>query len=280
MPAPIALLTDFGLEDTYVGVMKGVIAGIAPDVPVIDITHAVPPGDIRHGAFKLWQAARYFPQGSVFTVVVDPGVGTARRPVAVAWHGRTFVLPDNGLMTYLLASAPAEAAVALENPEFRLPYVSSTFHGRDLFAPAAAHLARGVPLARFGPLVEDLARFDPPRLEVLQGAVRGEVVHVDRFGNLITSIGFLEQREEALSLRPWLPGPAGTELPLAFLRVRLPSGRRLPLHRTFGDVPEGRPVAYVGSERLLEIAINRGRASDRLEMGRGAEVWLEATEPS
>ena len=140
--ATIALLTDFGEKDVYVGIMKGVISGIAPHAQMIDLAHSIPPGDIAKAAFELYQAVPYFPQGTIFLTVVDPGVGTDRRPIAISWSERMCVGPDNGVFTYLLATGGEPTAVELSSSVHRLEQVSNTFHGRDIFAPAAAHLAR------------------------------------------------------------------------------------------------------------------------------------------
>lgn len=277
-PSLIALMTDFGTQDTYVGVMKGVIASIAPQAPVIDLTHEIPPGDIRQAALKLWQAAPFFPDGTIFEVVVDPGVGTRRRAVAVAWSMRVFVLPDNGLLTYLLASAPASKSVELASPAFQLSPVSSTFHGRDIFAPATAHLARGVPMDELGPPAGELVRFGLPQLSLSDGPrLRGEILHADRFGNLITSVGRFERRTGALAFDPWLPGCDQAVLPPDGWWLELGKGVRLPLKNTFGDVREGESVAYIGSEGLIEVAVNRGSAIQTLGLDPGSPVEL-ATE--
>ncbi|HET7011949.1 MAG TPA: SAM-dependent chlorinase/fluorinase [Anaerolineales bacterium] len=272
----IGLLTDFGLDDTYVGVMKAVIAGLAPRARIIDLTHNLPPGDIRLGAFKLWQSAAFFPSGSILVAVVDPGVGTQRRAVAVAWRHLTLIAPDNGLLTYLLAEAPPKLAVTLSRPEYRLPHPSSTFHGRDIFAPVAGHLARGAHLDKLGPPARDLVRFDWPRLELLEGPqLRGELLHHDRFGNWITSLGRLSDVDGELDLQPWLPSCAPARLPLLVrLRALLPTGLALPIQRTFADVAPGTVLAYIGSEGLLEIAVNRGSAAARLPLESGQEVLL------
>ena len=280
----IGLLTDFGLDDTYVGVMKGVIAGLAPRVRVIDVTHSLPPGDVRQAAFKLWQCVPYFPHGTVFLAVVDPGVGTSRRAVAAAWDHFTVVAPDNGLLTYLLAEAPPRAAVELTRAEYQRPRVSSTFHGRDIFAPAAAHLARGLRLDRLGPPVHDLVRFEWPRLELLEGPqVKGELLHADHFGNWITSLGRMTEADGDLELQPWLPScpPARLQL-FPRLRLLLPTGLELPILRTFGESAEGTVLAYIGSEGLLEIGVNRGSAAAMLPLQTGQDVLLtyEGRSPS
>ncbi len=270
----IGLLTDFGTADTYVGVMKGVIASISPTANVIDVTHSVPPGDIRGGAFQLWKAVRYFPEHSIFVIVVDPGVGTARRPIVVGWQGRKLVAPDNGVLSYLLASSPAEASHELRSARYRLDRVSSTFHGRDVFAPAGAHLAQGVPLDAFGPRAETLERVQLPALHQEVDEVEGEIVHIDRFGNLITSIGRMRLQGSEAHLDPWLPNAHRRSFDVEGVRVRLPEGSELALHGTFADVPEGDLVAYIGSEGLLEVAVNRGRADERLKANLGDRVKM------
>lgn len=274
MSATIGLLTDFGTADTYVGVMKGVIATISPSARVIDVTHAVPPGDVRNGAFQLWKAVSYFPEDAIFVIVVDPGVGTARRPLVVRWQGRRLVAPDNGVLSYLLAASPAEASHELRSPRYRLDQVSSTFHGRDIFAPAGAHLAQGVPLDAFGPAMDSLQSVQLPTLRKEANAIEGEVVHIDGFGNLITSIGRLQVQDGEAHLDPWLPHPEPAALEVERLRVQLRDGRELALHETFGDVPEGDLVAYIGSEGLLEVAVNRGRADERLQANVGDGIRM------
>lgn len=275
MAGTIALLTDFGASSAYVGVMKGVIAKLAPDARVIDLSHAIPPGDLKRGAFELWQAAPYFPVDAVFTVVVDPGVGTQRKPIALRWKDRMGVGPDNGVFTYLLAAHEPPTAVELTSRTHRLPIVSSTFHGRDLFAPAAAHLANGGRIEQLGPKTQDLTRLPLPKLDLVEGpSLRGEILHADPFGNLITSIGRLHREERELLLEPWLPHCPPARLDWVGLKVALPNGAHLQLNTTFGDVPQGEVVAYIGSSGQLEIAINQGRAVDVLPFQPGQEVKI------
>src|SRR5262249_43067569 len=187
--APIALLTDFGYRDHYAGVMKGVLASIAPNAALLDITHGVPPQSITAGAIALRESWRFFPRRTVFLVVVDPGVGTSRLPIAVETHaGVRFVGPDNGVLSLAARDAGIRRAVRLESPPHRLATLTSTSHGRDIFAPAAAFLSRGTPL---GTLVSKLSRIRPlhlPKPKGTAGAIRGEVLYVDAFGNLITNI--------------------------------------------------------------------------------------------
>jgi S-adenosyl-L-methionine hydrolase (adenosine-forming) len=272
--SPIVLLTDFGTQDGYVGVMKGVIAGIAPEVPILDLTHAVGLGDIRRGAIELWEAAGYFPEGTVFVTVIDPGVGTRRRPVAFGWEKRWFVGPDNGVFTFLLMSHGPDMAVELKNQEFQLDFVSTTFHGRDVFSPAGAYLAAGTPLDKLGPPAPGLMQFDLPLLEVRPRSLSGEILYVDHFGNLITSVGLLRRDREKIHISPWLPGREPGEFPADGSHVELPGGESLNLNSTFGDVPEGDLVAYIGSRSMLEVGVNRGSAAARLGLSAGDPVEL------
>src|SRR4051812_13389443 len=192
MSRPIFFLTDFGLADTYVGIVKAVILRIAPDASIVDLTHDVPPQDVRAGAFALLTAAPYLPEDAVVLAVVDPGVGTARRPIAVQAGRRTFVGPDNGLLSWVVDAA--SEAVVLDRPRFWLPAVSATFHGRDLFGPVAAHLARGVPLTDVGSPGGAIQTIPVPAVRQRLGAdgqvlaAHGEIIHADRYGNLTTSL--------------------------------------------------------------------------------------------
>lgn len=275
MTATIALLTDFGEQDVYVGIMKGVINGIAPHAQMIDLAHTIPPGDIARAAFELHRAAPYFPLGTIFLAVIDPGVGTDRRPIAISWPERICIGPDNGIFTYLLATGGEPTAVELSSSAHRLEQVSNTFHGRDIFAPAAAHLARGVQLEELGPPVKDLVRLPLPRLELIEGPlVKGEILHADRFGNLITSIGVLRLEGDDVLLEPWLPHCPPARLPATGLRLRLPNGAYLSISSTYADVSPGEAVAYIGSLGLLEVAVNQARAVDVLPVTVGQEVVL------
>jgi len=258
VPRPvIALLTDFGLRDHYVGTMKGVMLGICPDAALVDISHEIPPQDVAAGAMELAASYRFFPAGTVFLCVVDPGVGSGRRPLAAAADGYLFVAPDNGLLSLVLGDAAA--IVELTNEAFRLPLVSRTFEGRDRFAPVAAWLARGTALTDFGPVVQSITRLSLPRPRVSSSEIHGEVVRVDRFGNLITNI-------DAQAI-------AAFAVPSA-LNVTIGSGPALSLVMTYADVEEGTLCALVGGSGYLEVACRGGSASDRLALGRGAAVHL------
>jgi hypothetical protein len=270
----ITITTDFGTHDGYVGTMKGVIAGIAPDVPCIDITQEIPPQDVRSAAYVLWTVLPYFPPESIHVVVVDPGVGTARRPIAARTPWGTLVGPDNGVFSYVWESAPPTRIVELTNPAYRTIAVSSTFHGRDIFSPAAAYLARGVPLDEFGPEVTDPVRLPTPALTATDSEIAGEVIYIDHFGNAITSIGRLVWDGGLLFLDPAFGDtPAGV---INAGRVRaIAAGRDLgPVRRTYGEVAPGEPLALVGSEGLLELAVNRGHGAQTLGLQIGDRVEI------
>lgn len=258
--AVVTLTTDFGLRDPYVAIMKGVILGLVPDARLVDITHGVDSHDIVGAALVLEAAVAFFPPGTVHLAVVDPGVGTERRELVVATDSAAFVAPDNGLLTPVFAHG-GWRAFELTAPEFRLPRVSRTFHGRDIFAPAAAHLAMGVAPERFGPPVDDPVRLSWPEVHAVGGAVAGAVLHVDRFGNLITSIAAdaVEQLAGEVSI--------------------LIAGRRLPLVGTYADLPRGAAGALIGSSNRLEVAVREGSAAAVLKARRGTPVAVSPTRP-
>src|SRR3990172_11266597 len=184
----IALLTDFGSQDHYAGVMKGVILGICPDVTLVDISHDLPPHDITFAAHELAATYRYFPPGTIFLVVVDPGVGTARRGLAAEAGERRFVAPDNGVLTAVFQEAPPKRVVELTERRYARPTVSRTFEGRDRFAPAAAWIAKGTDVNAFGRPVADYRVLELPQPVLDDGVLRGQVIRVDRFGNIVTNV--------------------------------------------------------------------------------------------
>ena len=251
----ITLTTDFGDHDPYVGIMKGVIFGVAPGACIVDLTHQVPPQRIDEAAYALESARPYFPQGTVHLAVVDPGVGSDRRPILVTTGRESYVGPDNGLFSFALA-LPGAQAWALDRPEFWLPQVSRTFHGRDIFAPVAAHLALGVPPAELGSLMQNPVHLPRRQAERTgNGEVSGHVIHVDRFGNLITDIP-----GAWLAGRDWNCEIAGTV-------VRGPS-------RTYADALRGELLLLVGSNGTAEIAAREANAAERLRAGSGTRVRL------
>ena len=275
----ITLTTDFGTQDGYVAAMKGVLSSLAPGVPLVDITHAIPPQDVRSAAYVLWTAVPYFPAESVHLVVVDPGVGTARHPIAVRTLWGTLVGPDNGVFSYLWAVAPSDLVVIVEESKYRLPVVSSTFHGRDIFAPAAAYVAGsagspGVPLEALGPPLEAPVCLPLPRLTLEPGRIQGEILYVDRFGNAITSIGRLHWQGEQLHLEAAFPPAQHAPIPATRARVVL-KGRDLgPVRHTYAESAPGAALALVGSEGMLELAVNQGHGATALGVAVGDVVDL------
>jgi S-adenosylmethionine hydrolase len=271
----LTLLTDFGTEDEYVGVMKGIILSIAPDVRLVDLSHQVPPQDIRRAAFLLMNAVPYFPPDTVHLAVVDPGVGTERRPVAVRTPAGTFVGPDNGLFSWVLERVPEWTAVEIREPAYQLPLASSTFQGRDIFAPVAAHLAAGVPLEKLGPRVEDPVWLPPPRLEISDFAAEGEVLYADRFGNLVTSIGYLVRSEDTLALKSAFGSQAVLPVfPAGDAGVVVGNVQLRGIRRTYGEAAVGELLALVGSSGFLEIAVRQGSAAAALGAVPGTPVTL------
>ncbi len=266
---PIAILTDFGYRDHYVGAMKGVIASLAPAAAMIDVTHGVPPQAAIAGAIALHQAWRYFPPRTIFLVVVDPGVGTARRAIAIeTLAGARFGGPDNGVMWPAAAEAGLVAAVELANPRYRLKEMSATFHGRDLFAPAAAYLWRGIRLGALGPAlaIGDLVRPpEPPPPRAAGARLTGTIVYVDGYGNLVTNIDRASYERFASRFRGFS------------LWVTIGRGARIYPQKTYGEVPVGAALATFGSFGMLEIAVREGDAAERFGARPGAIVTVRAT---
>jgi len=255
MPNTISMLTDFGLQDEFVGVMKGVIWGIAPDVNIADITHAVPPQNVLHGALVLGRAYRYFPAGSIHLAVVDPGVGTARRGIALRVGVHTFVGPDNGLFSVPLTSGETVEAVSLDNPAYRLSAVSRSFHGRDLFAPAAAYLASGVPLQALGEPVTDPVILEIPRPLRIANGWKAQILLADAFGNLITNLTEADLQGQTVS------------------EIRCLGQVMHGVEVTFGSRQPGELMAMFDSTGSLSLCVVNGSAAERLKAG--AETLVE-----
>nr|WP_246325480.1 SAM-dependent chlorinase/fluorinase [Dissulfurirhabdus thermomarina] len=247
----VGFLSDFGLADTYVGSVKGVLLGLNPALRVVDLTHAVPPQDVAAGAFALASACGDFPPGTVFLAVVDPGVGTDRAGIVAATDRHFFVGPDNGLLALALRRGGARAIHRLAREDLYRRPVSPTFHGRDVFAPAAAHLTLGTPPEAFGPPHLHPAPPPWPEPEPAPGGLRGRVVHVDRFGNLVTNIDLSEG-----------PLPAAAEV----------GGRLAPFRRTYADAAPGELLALAGSHGFLEVAAREASAAAATGAARGSEV--------
>jgi len=272
----IALMTDFGLADAYVGTMKGVMLSICPAAQLVDLTHHVPPQDVRAGAYILFTGFRHFPPHTVFLIVVDPGVGTTRQPLAVETAHGIYVAPNNGVLSYVLPHVEVRHAVEIIEPRYALPVTSRTFHGRDIFAPAAAHLATGVPITALGPAVPELIKLDAPRLEVAPDVIRGEVIHIDHFGNVITSIGHLAWDGDRLSLTPGFGGATGEPLNFAAAATRVRVGEAIirGVRPTYGAAEPGTLLALIGSSGQLELGVNQGSAAARLGVRTGDPVEL------
>lgn len=261
----ITLTTDFGTSDTYVGIMKGVILSINPKAQIVDLTHAIPPQDIYEAAFSIYAARSYFPKGTIHIIVVDPGVGSDRQAIVSHIDNALFVCPDNGVLSYLLHSAenagvPPIESVAIQNAAYYLPEVSNTFHGRDIFAPVAAHLSLGVPFDDIGPRVKTLVRLPIPKIGASGDTLIGQIIKIDRFGNLITNIS-----KEAFEA--FLSDDIKYEIRAGNVSLNR-------LNSAYADAEIGEPLAIIGSLALLEIAVNGGNAEKQLGLKRGAAAVI------
>jgi S-adenosylmethionine hydrolase len=252
--ALIALTTDFGTTDAFVGVMKGVIASGAPGVPVIDVTHGVPPQDVLAGALVLRHAVPYFPPGTIHVAVVDPGVGSARRPLCVETNHALLVGPDNGLLSLAAPPETTRRVIHLTEERFFRTPRSATFHGRDVFAPVAAALASGTLVASLGSEISDMKRLHVPVVVREDAHLRGEVLYVDHFGNLVTNIP-----ADAL--------PARSTVQIGTTRIH-------GVAPSYSAGVPGMPLAVVNSWDVLEIAVRDGSARERLGAGVGAPVVI------
>lgn len=255
----LAFLSDFGSRDHYAGVMKGVALGICPDATLVDITHDIQPHDVLGGALELAGAYRYFPKGTIFVAVVDPGVGSTRRGIGADTGDYRFVAPDNGVLSAVFHEAPPKRVVELTERRYARPTVSRTFEGRDRFAPAAAWLAKGIELSALGRPVHDYQTLALPAPVVENGMVRGTVVRVDRFGNLVTNIDRKTFEKVA----------AGGALSITIAGASIPR-----VVGTYAEAAPGEPCALVGSTDRLEIALNGASAAEHLGAARGASVTV------
>jgi len=256
----ITMTTDFGDRDGFVGAMKGVIYAILPEARIVAISHGVPRQDVAAGAVVLRDACPYFPAGTIHLAVVDPGVGSARVPIVAVTDKGIYVLPDNGLISLVAAENPIRAAYRLENPAWRLPAVSQTFHGRDIFAPAAAHLARGAAPGEAGRPHDELVFLPRPRSQVRGADIVGEIVYCDTFGNLETNI-----------TNASLPSGCQAQLTAGAHTIAGPS-------QAYAAVPAGDPLFIRGSSGFVEIAVNGGSAAAVLRLDRQDQVILRVTE--
>lgn len=255
----IALLSDFGSRDHYVGTMKGVMLGICPDATIVDITHDIAPHDVLDGAIELAAAYRFFPSGTIFLAVIDPGVGSGRRGIAAEVGDYRFVCPDNGLLSAVIRDVPPKKVVELTERRYARPTVSRTFEGRDRFAPAAAWIAKGVQLAALGRNVPELQRLDIPQPRLTNDELRGAVLRIDRFGNLVTNIDRKSIDKFARDGSVHIAAGGASV------------GR---LVATYADIQSGEVCALFGSTDHLELAANAGSAADIMGLGRGTIVAI------
>lgn len=257
----ITLMTDFGTSDHYVGVMKGVILNINQQAQIVDITHAIPPQDISGAAFLIDSAYRYFPTGTIHVIVVDPGVGSKRRAIVCQTETAYFVCPDNGILTHILHNGERIHAVAVENSGYFLPQVSNTFHGRDIFAPVAAHLSRSVPIGKLGSPVTHPVQLPIPRPQMTDKTIIGHIIWIDSFGNLVTNI--------SLEILESLTGRNGVVIHAGSAEIDH-------LNQSYAESTVGEALAIVGSFNRLEISINRGNAAQALGLKRGdtITIWM------
>ncbi|UCE96994.1 MAG: SAM-dependent chlorinase/fluorinase [Candidatus Bathyarchaeota archaeon] len=262
----LTLLTDFGLKDPYVAEMKAVILNKCPTARIVDISHKIPKFDIHMGAFVLASAASFFPRGTVHLAVVDPGVGTKRRPIILETKHSFFVGPDNGMLMLAALKEGLQHAYVIENPQFMLPKVSRTFHGRDIFAPAAAYLAKGCAASGFGKEIKDYEMPDFTKPSCERNMVNGEVLHIDDFGNIITNISLKALKELAIHKGD-------------FLKVKISEATTTSRYcEAYGDVSLGETLVILGSHNFLEISVNEGSAAMRFNAKRGDSVNIQLQE--
>lgn len=255
----VTLTTDFGLADPYVAEMKGIVLGICPNATIVDVTHSVEKFNINMGAFMLASAAPYFPAGTIHVAVVDPGVGTQRQPIIVQTEKCVFVGPDNGLLMLAAEGQGIKHRYKIENQKFMLPHVSSTFHGRDIFTPVAAYVAKGVALEEFGPEISAVIQPTFTKATQNKGAFIGEVLHVDGFGNIITNI----HAKDIESIKK------------ENLQVELPNAKlQLKFVKAYGETKPHQPVALIGSHSYLEVALNQGSAAAKFQAKAGDKIVI------
>lgn len=261
----ITLLTDFGTKDVYVGVMKGVILSFNPSAVIVDICHYIDPQDLVEAAFLIKSSYRYFPEGTVHVIVVDPGVGGDRAIVAIELEGHIFLAPDNGVLTLLIDEAEIGASVRVENTRYFLNSVSQTFHGRDIFAPVASHLSKGVHINKLGTALnqEDLIRLSVPKPYLsTTGELVGKIISIDRFGNCISNI-------DVNCIETFFKNGAEKSLEIKIGKTLIKR-----LSHSYTDAPLGEPLAIIGSFGYVEIALNCGNARRKLNVEKGDVITL------
>lgn len=257
----ITLTTDFGLKDSFVGEMKGAILSVNPHVTIVDITHEIAAHAIDEGAFIIGSSIRYFPEGTIHVAVVDPGVGSERRPIIIETERYCFVGPDNGLFSSILSASPSAKVIHITEEKYMLDKESATFQGRDMFAPVAGWLSKGVPPEAFGPAITDYRIIPIPRPVIVKDTLTGEVIYIDRFGNAITNI----ERDELKLL--------GETVEVFF------KGRRINLFRFYAQATEGELGCLINSSHHLELFIKEGNAAERFNIKKGEQVVIRKRSP-
>ena len=281
-PRIITLLTDFGDQDAYVGIMKGVIARINPSANVIDICHGIPPQGIFSGAYLLYSSYKYFPRKTIHVAVVDPGVGSRRDIVCVETKDYFFLVPDNGLLSFIVQEERPKSIIRVTNSKYFLPSPSNTFHGRDVFAPVAAHLSLGVKPQQLGIMINQIEQLDIPKpVSKKTGHVEGQIIYIDRFGNLITNIAqeYLvkgvggQKSEDRINQRK----ATLKELFSLCNTIETVIGKKkiIGLSKTYTDVKAGEPLALIGSAGFLEVSINQGNAQKYFKADKGSKIIIE-----
>ncbi|GAN33796.1 MAG: hypothetical protein DYG83_17975 [Candidatus Brocadia sp. AMX2] len=302
----ITLLTDFGNQDAYVGIMKGVIGGINPSANIIDICHTIPPYDLLNGAYLLSASYQYFPKGTIHVAVVDPGVGSRRDIICVAIRDYLFLVPNNGILSFIVPEEKPKNIIRVTNTKFFLPSPGNTFHGRDIFAPVAAHLSLGIKPQQLDAKINQLEHLDLPQPEQKKtGQMEGRVIYIDRFGNLITNItqSHIEQhiinQSQSITCRDKITSPIlhsrkkamkGKHAKQSFLfhllfgeketarkyviETTLGKKKIMGLSKTYMDVKPGEPLVLFGSTDFLEISINQGNAQKYFKVDQGGKVLI------
>lgn len=255
----VALLTDFGLADNFVGVMKGVILSINPRVNIVDISHSVEPHNIFMGAFLLKTSFRYFPKGCIFLVVVDPGVGSEREPVIIYTKNYFFVGPDNGVLSPAANEDTIEEIVRIENKRYFLKNVSDTFHGRDIFAPVAAYLSKGKRCSLFGRSLNSIKGLEIPRPRIDRDVLKGKVIYIDRFGNLVTNV------DKAL-FKKFIRNKK--------FKIKIKDAKINSISKSYQTAGQGLPLAIFGSSDFLEISVNSGSAEEYFDAKKGIPIEI------
>lgn len=291
----ITLLTDFGYQDAYVGIMKGVIAGINPLASIIDICHNVPPQDIFSGAYLLYTAYKYFPKDTIHVAIVDPGVGSKRDIICIKTKDYFFLVPNNGLLSSIVQEEKPKGIFRVTNNKYFLPTTSDTFHGRDVFAPVAAHLSLGIKPQLFGIKINQLALLDIPKpTSKKTGLLEGQIIYIDRFGNLITNIKrehiaqySLNQTqnkdqwsEDRSQTSDTLKKTSKKKIPLPCNTIETTIGKKkiTGLYKTYTDAKPGEPLVLVGSAGFLEVSVNQGNAREYFTVDKGSKIIIKSNQ--